>query len=144
MGRSVETIGSNVVHFDCSNYGYEDEEYFEDMAQDEWKCTVDNIQAALSKRYKSLVSVEKWAEYPCRENQIILENYHVQVSISEYCGCGAVSVFVNPCCEYPELAEAWLAKAWPGISRLISENVAALVKVATFSNGEAVFEKMKS
>ncbi|KKN21084.1 hypothetical protein LCGC14_0929100 [marine sediment metagenome] len=139
MGRSVETIGRNVIYFDFS-YGSEND--YEDLATEDWQDLQDNIICAITSKYKSFISTpNQWAEYPYRENRILLENDHVQISISEYCGCGAVSVFVRDDMEYPELAEHWLNQVWDRLSGLISQYVSVLHKVGTFSNGISVYEK---
>lgn len=135
MGRSVERIGKNVIYFDCSEF---DPDF-------EWDDLILNLQSGLSAKYKSLVKCrDKWAEYPYRENRIILENNHVCISISEYCGCGAVSVFVNEHYENDKagtVAKSWLDKNFAGIYKIVSQYCTAMNKIGTFSNGEAVFEK---
>jgi hypothetical protein len=138
MSRSVETIGKNIIYFDCSQFdndGYD------------WNDLIVNLQSELLAKYKSLVECKKkWANYPYRENMIILENYHVQISISEYCGCGAVSVFINTKYENDKagiLAESWLSRNYAGIREIVSKYCTVLNRIATFSNGEAVFEEAK-
>lgn len=138
MSRSVETVGENVVCFDAT--GCEDNNDLDGIIS--W------VMSALQKRYPSLVNVQnKWVEYPYNENRIILENDHVQISVSEYCGCGAFSVFVQPeLDEYwpynTNLAEAWLTQCWGGVRKTVLANVAGLRRIATFSNGEAVYERI--
>lgn len=138
MGRSVETVGNHIVYFDCSEY------YENTIAEELWNDLIMNLQCELSAKYKSLESIkDKWIE---RENRIILKNGHVQISISEYCGCGAVSVFVNPDNEsyWPyntALAEHWLEQCWPNIVKIIEQYVTTLRRLGTFSNGCGVFEK---
>ena len=136
MGRSVETIGDNVVYFD---FQYNDDE---DLASEDWQDLCDNIICAITSRYKSFISTpNQWAEYPYRETRILLENDHVQISISEYCGCGAVSIFVRGDTEYPELAEHWLSQTWDTLLKIISQYVSRIRRLGTFSNGVGVFEK---
>lgn len=141
MGRSVETVGDHVVYFDCSEY------YENTIAEELWNDLIANFQDSLIAKYKSLETVKgKWIE---RENRIILENGHVQISISEYCGCGAVSVFVNPANEehWPysiTLAEYWLDQCWSGIMKIVEQYVTALSKLGAMSNGVSVFEKKSS
>ncbi|KKN69805.1 hypothetical protein LCGC14_0437510 [marine sediment metagenome] len=133
MGRSVETIGDNIVYFDTS-------EFCEDNI--DWEDLCDNIICALTSQYKSFISTpNQWAKCPYRENKILLENDHVQISIAEYCGCGAVSVFVRDNTEYPELAEHWLLQIWDTISEIIGQFVLRLNRLGTFSNGCGVFEQ---
>jgi hypothetical protein len=138
MSRTVETIGDNVIYFDASEFDEFD-----------WSDLIINLQSELAARYKSFIKSEKFVSYPYRENRIILKNDHVQISISEYCGCGAVSIFVNRNLlysdynQYPELAEHWLSQCFSGIEKIIEQFVSPLHKVATFSNGEAVYERKK-
>jgi len=138
MGRSVETVGNHVIYFNFS-YAYEDD--YIDLAAEDWDDMQINIIYALKAKYKSLINVQKWVPYPYRESAIILENDHVQISISEYCGCGAISIFVRLDTEYPELAEHWLDQTWDGIQQIIGEYVTTLRKIGTFSNGESIYEK---
>jgi len=135
MGRSIETIGDNIVYFD---FTYDDF----DLASEDWQDLCDNIICAITSKYKSFISTpNQWAEWPYRENRILLENDHVQISISEYCGCGAVSVFVRNDTEYPELAEHWLLQTWKTISQIVSKYVSVIHRVGTFSNGISIYRK---
>ena len=136
MGRSVETIGNNVIYFD---FQYDDDM---DLAEENWQDLQDNIICVITSKYKSFISTpNQWVKYPYRENRILLENNHVQVSISEYCGCGAVSVFVRDDTEYPELAKYWLSQGWRKLSAIISLYVDILNRLGTMSNGAGVFER---
>lgn len=134
MGRTVESIGKNVIYFDCTEYNELD---YEDL--------ILNLQSSLTHKFKSLERVkDKWVQYPYRENRIILENQFVQVSISEYCGCGAISIFINDKYadeKYGTLAESWLNKNFVEIENVISQYVDTMGKVATFSNGETIYKK---
>jgi len=139
MGRNVETIGNNVIYF---NFTYDNEYDYEDLAAEDWQDLQDNIIWAIASKYKSFVATPGlWAKYPYRENKILLENNHVQISISEYCGCGAVSIFVRSDTEYPELAEYWLSQVWDNLHKIVSKYVSVINRIGTFSNGCAIFEK---
>lgn len=143
MGRNVETIGDNVIYFD---FTYDSENDYEDLAAEDWQDLQDNIICAIAAKYKSfIVTPNQWAKYPpYQENKILLENDHVQISIAEYCGCGAISVFVRPDTEYPELAKHWLSQTWDTIQRIVSEHVTILQRLGTMSNGVGVFKKMNN
>lgn len=131
MGRSVEIIsGADIIYFDASEFDEFD-----------WTDLIWNLQGELTKKYHSFIQSEKFVSYPYQENRIILENDHVQISISEYCGCGAVSIFINESTERIELAEHWLAQCFAGIEKIIEQFILPLRRVATFSNGEAVYER---
>ena len=133
MGRSVETVGENVIYFDCHEY---DEFEFDDL--------IDNLICDLTAKYKSFAQVwMNFVPYPYRENRILVENSLVQVSISEYCGCGAVSVFVSKGLRYfvPEaLAEHWLEQVFPDIAKIVGGYVKVIRRVGRFSNGINVYE----
>jgi hypothetical protein len=125
MSRTVESIGNNVICFDTTTFD-----------ADNWEELLVCLKTAISEHYPSFIKQEnKWTG---RENRIILENSFVSISISEYCGCGAVSVFANA--DYI-LAESWLIRNFSGIKKVISQYVTPLKRIATFSNGEAVYEK---
>ena len=96
MGRGVMTEGDHIVYFDAT--GIEDSFDWGDMQE--------NIVHSLEKQYPSLNRVKKWQD---REIAVILKNYHIQIGISEYCGCGAVSVFVNEqCLNIRRMTICWL------------------------------------
>ena len=132
MGRSVETIGDNVLYFDAS-----DECYQEEFEWDDLRC---NLQCELSAVFPSLYKVDKWADYPYRENHGILQNDFVTVYISEYCGCGAISVVVDEYGEYPDLADYWLRQVWKRLTKIIGQHVTLLNRLGTMSNGCGAFE----
>jgi len=136
MSRTVETIGDNVIYFDASEMN---DEY-------DWDDLIHNLQSEISAKYKSFCFSEEFVSYPYRENRIILENDHVQISISEYCGCGAISIFVNEAAsdhysDYGQLAEYWLNQCFAGIEKIIEQFVSPLRKIATFSNGETIYQR---
>jgi hypothetical protein len=134
MSRSVESVGNNVIFFNATD--------FNDLDYDD---LMDNIRCGVMRRFKSFcIEQKKWAEYPYRENRIILENNFVSISISEYCGCGAISVFVRKDLDYrvnPSLAENWLYLSFPGIKKIIREYCTSLRRIAIASNGEAFYGK---
>lgn len=86
---------------------------------------------------------EAWPSMsPCkhwvgREDHAITENGHAWFGLSEYCGLVAVWLVAKD--RDNALAEAWVAQA----SRKL-HSMGQLRKVATMSNGEAVFERVQS
>ncbi len=130
MGRGVEYIGDDPVFFDGS-------ELIEDYDYDD---LMDNLRYALSKKYPSLEPVNKW-EPRYHETPIILENDHIRVGISDYCGSGAVSIYVQFDVEYPELAQAWLEQVYDGMVKIIERFVTPLRRLGTMSNGVSVYER---
>ena len=129
MGRGVATVGDNSIYFDVC-----------DMLQDEdaWDDLRENLQAALSKAFPSLDVFRDWRGNECRG---VLKNSFVQVYISEYRGCGAISVVTDDS-EYPELAEAWIAKVWERFTKIVGEYTDTLRHIATGSNGIPLFERI--
>lgn len=137
MGRGVETVRSEaggVIYFDTA-------EYQDDLGVEYWEDLTTNLQYAIKAEFKSFEDGIGYVEYPYRENAIVLENDHCMISISEYCGCGAISVFDNHNSEYPELAESWTNKNFEEIEKICEQYVTSLRKLGTFSNGCSVFEK---
>jgi hypothetical protein len=140
MSRSVETIGKNIVYFHIED-GYQSED---------WEDLILNLQLELGLTYPSLYDVKEQAEYTHRESLIILKNRHVYISISEYCGCCAVSVFTRPeLLDYPpynnDLAKSWLEKNWQKMEKIISETVPnPMVRQGTFSDGSSVYQLKNS
>lgn len=137
MGRGVETIGDNVLYFDASEQStgcdWNDVDLlFEDL--------IEMLQNSLIAAFPSLSIYGEFADYPYQENRGILENNYVKIYISEYCGCGAISV-VTADAEYPNRADHWVSQIWNRLTNIIGEHVQLLCKLGTFSNGESVFKK---
>ena len=140
MGRSIETIGDKIVYFKCDDIANE---------EGDWQDLIINLQTELHHKYPSMEAnlKDKWVGYPYNENRIVIENYLVQVSITENCAFGAVSVFVHRDLYYtiPEnLAEHWLEQCWPEIKKIVSRIVPnKLNKLGTMNNGVSFYEKAR-
>ena len=136
MGRSVETVrDSYKIYFDAWEF---DEDGYD------WSDLIDNVRYDLTKKYKSLHQpdgIRRWLPYPFRETAVILENDHIRITISGYCGVGVFCIFTDDESEYPELAEHWLEQNIKNIEEIISQYCTPLRRLGTFSNGEAVFER---
>jgi len=134
MARSVETIsGAETIYF---NSGCLQNEF-------DWDYIITNLQTELNARYPSLLKPDTrtWEEYPYRETLLLVENYHIRVSISGYCGVGVVCLYVSPCSEYPEISRYWLYQNLLGLEKTIKRCLPeTLNKVGTFSNGESVYK----
>ncbi len=130
MGRGVETIGENVLYFDTENF----------TDNFEWCDLIDNLRHGLTAAFSSLEFTDQWASYPYRENRGILENSHIIIYVSEYGGCGAVSVVISED-EHPDLADYWLSQVWKRFTKIVGENVDLLNRIGTMSNGVSVYEK---
>lgn len=138
MGRSVNYLSraAHVAYFDVS--------YMEDSY--EWDDFKDNITSALTDKYPSLS--EETRKWDNNETQIILENTHCEIGLSEYCGLASLSIRVYES-DYNwdklGLAAQWIDKVWPNMLSLLRANVGAdqLSRIGTFSNGESIYQKCK-
>ncbi len=138
MGRSVEHIGPNVIYFDAEGFYTDDS----DVDSINWDNFRESITCALMARYKSLdICENEYAAYPYCENRVILSNDFANISISEYMGCGAFSIYVDPGTEVIGLAEHWINQVYPGIVKTISDYCTVLRRIGTFSTGVGVFEE---
>jgi len=96
----------------------------QDLARWEWEYLIDDIKERLSNAFPSLIPCNQWLG---REDRAILENRHVYIGVSEY--CGDVSVWCVPKEEgYDRWAETnadGLHKAW---ARRIEKRAERLLK----------------
>jgi hypothetical protein len=85
-------------------------------------------------------NVDKWDG---RELHRILQNGHARLVVSEYIGCVSISLAVRDDVEHIGLSEQWLAAAgkkfYNGLKKAYTKDF--MVKLGTFSNGEAVYRK---
>lgn len=150
MGRSVETPTDATTIF-FHHWDIEPEDY--DIAEELFADLIDTIRETIKQPFPSFDAVNTgyrsaWGTH-YRETSVILENGHAFVTIAEYCGLVAVSLVPKPT-DYdwfhttdPEsyLHEHWCNqiadKFMDSLSRCFGGR---LRHVATFSNGEAVFE----
>lgn len=109
-----------------------------------WADLIGEIRANLKARFRSLEDCDEWLD---REDHAILENGHVYIGLSEYCGC--VALWCVPK-EHPDwwrdgnpLAERWAVSivqkaedAWRDLPM-----IQPLVLLGRFSNGEAVYRR---
>jgi len=139
MGRSVSYANGSVIK-EYVDTSYIDDEFMYAEFKDELKRT-------LMSRYKSLSPCEsnKWLG---DEDLALLENDHVYIGISEY--CGLTCVWVTPKSEFDYWAEEteglalnWIAQIEKGFNKLISENFSALKRVGGFSDGTSVYERVE-
>lgn len=136
MGRSVSThrhaVATVFLHLDEIN------------DRDDWDMFVEDLQDnVLQPRYRSLRKCDRWQD---REDHVILENDHFEISVSEYCGCVAV-------CLAPRLVGYdRIDRARWSLAERMADNFekhvqkmfksCAMAKVGTFSNGESVYQKI--
>jgi hypothetical protein len=171
MGRSVIThreavvvaydeFGPNEEYYrECFNELDEDDrEYYSDFetymyrmwnedAQFEWTDYKTGIQDMLKELFPSFEATDRGTGYYGYDDEqvVIAENYHSEVSISEYCGVVAISL--APRSDIEEWQEDWnkrqsIGKAWRNkISSKFEERFSTARKIGTFSNGESVYER---
>lgn len=152
MGRSVSVASGAfaVAYKDCSRLGYitEDENgvklaepyYDEILGQEDWDCWVDSIVEKMKHYYPSFTKCDKWLG---REDHAILENRFAYFGISEYCGLVSLWLVQKEGDDYGD-EQAGLSAGWAGkVEDKFKKRFSELYKLGTFSNGEAVFERIK-
>lgn len=107
---------------------------------DEYRDDMENLRATLRAAFPSLRPCDKWLG---REDWAFLENGHAYFGVSEYCGLVAVWIARRDD-EAHALAAQWLAQVEPRFHALVNGyfGTSALRHVATFSNGEAVYQRI--
>lgn len=103
---------------------------------DEFDSLLSTIQHVLIERFPSLRHVSRWQG---NENNVILESFRAEVSVSEY--CGLVSVCLAPRDPDHPLDQHWSNKAVPGFIKALHEAflTCALRSIGRASNGEQFF-----
>jgi hypothetical protein len=112
---------------------YDDVSHLED--QWDWNMYKESIEEMAQHHWPSLICCDRWLG---REDRAILENSHCYVGVSQYCGLAAIWLVYKDDGEYPQLAQEWAFQIMPKFEKIFG----GLRKVATFSNGESVFEKI--
>jgi hypothetical protein len=153
MGRSVSTHLNAYETFFLTlpaNTGDNEEEYGHD--EHAWGDFIEDLKQVLSGTargggFPSLRDCDRWNG---RENHVILENDHCEISVSEYCGlvavCLAPQEFDNGYSDdqrRTNLAQGWTSRM---CGKFLKELTAAyqgsaLVSQGSMSNGEQVFTK---
>lgn len=158
MGRSVWTHAGTVgtTYLECTGgfcpkcsmacYGWICDECGGDLepdaeaAQWEFDALVDGLREVMREHYPSFEIADHWPE---RESHCILESDLCQVCISEY--MGMVAIDVVPRLDHGRYDLEGIATAWCETHALpfIQKTFGQFRKLATFSNGEAVFEEIQ-
>lgn len=130
MSRSVDYLNraNAVAYIDASHL------VSESTDQWEWDDFVNDIVYQLQDKYPSLTEPYK-KTWDSNEVEIILRNMFCDVGISEYMGLVSVSIRAD---EYNPLAVSWVNKIKDEFLKIGDLN-----KVGTFSNGEAVYKRIK-
>lgn len=134
MGRSVSTHRHAVATV------YLNPEIEDDGDSFAWDSFVEDLQQnVIADRFPSFSECDRWMD---REDHVIMENAHAEVSVSEY--CGLVAVCLAPRDPDDAFAVAWTENFASSFHAHVTKmfKSSALTKVGTFSNGESVFEKI--
>lgn len=132
MGRSVSThrhaVATVYLHPELEDNDWAWNDFCEDLR--------DNV---LVPRYPSLRKCDRWQD---REDHVILENQHVEVSVSGY--CGLVAVCLAPIDPYDAFKVAFAGRMANNFEKHITKmfKSCALVKEGTFSNGESFYRRI--
>lgn len=131
MGRSVSThrnaVATVFLHLDIDeDFSWDD--FINDLR--------DNV---IGPKYPSMENCNRWLG---REDHIILQNCYGEISVSEYCGC--VAICLAPRDDDDGWNSAWCHRAAKNFERIVTKafKSSAMQKVATFSNGEAMYRKI--
>lgn len=144
MGRSVSYPGGAHVayaHWDAGWIADDGDptsgQIDELVAQDDWQFIVEDYREKILANYPSTWITSGWIG---REDQIVAKNRHASFGISEYCGCIAYWVVLREDIDADRqgLAESWFNRVGPKFE----ERFVTLVHLGTFSNGEAIFQRI--
>jgi hypothetical protein len=127
MGRSVSYATGAV------SVCYEHIE--DDMESWDWEWYLERIQDEARQAFPSLDDCDYWLD---REDHAIIENQHCYIGVSEYCGLVSIWLVPKDDNDHPELSANWCTQVTPTFNKLFQQ----LRKVGTFSNGEAIFERI--
>lgn len=130
MSRSVWVPDNAVAvaYRDVSDIGYE---YWEDDFI-EW------VRDSAKELFPSMSADDSWIEWEARS---VMENDFAMVVVSEYMGLAAVSLVLK---EYSEFNPEGLVNRWvPGAVEKFHKRFAEYRRVAAFSNGEVMYERIE-
>ena len=151
MGRSVDYLNKalQVSYFQwplIESYNDETDEFEQTDEFEEGYIVTEDIQECIICEFPEFDRSKKWDG---RETSIILKGYGTEIGLSEYCGLASLSIRIDENeLDYNDYDEAEYNEQYDKILSWINENWARISagysqfnKVATFSNGEAIFEK---
>lgn len=135
MGRSVSyASGSIAIAYQYLDAGQDENGKDIEPDSDTFDYVIDDIKEYSKSLWPSFENADEWLG---REDHAILENRHAYIGISEY--CGLVSVWLVPK-EDNNLSVNFCLQ----IKDKFLKSFGTLNKVGQFSNGEAVFERVKA
>lgn len=133
MGRSVSFPSGAHVAFDHWETDYEDAW----QTQDDWDDIIEYFKQRVREHYPSAWEVDKWVG---REDHALFANGYAYFGVSEYCGCIAYWIVPRDDIYGSEegLAQRWFNQVGPKFI----ERFATLHRLGTFSNGEAIYQRI--
>lgn len=125
----------------CGNVGFYVRERY--PAELVWEDFIDNLRSAFKRQFRSLEDCDEWLG---REDHALLENRHAYIGVSEYYGLVSVWCVAKeddgwPPANIDALRERWAASIERTAARLLESFAPRLVKIGTFSNGEAIYRR---
>lgn len=129
MGRSVSYPRGALVAFTHID---------DEMDYLDWQDMLDSERDYVQSLWPSFEPADHWRG---REDHVIARNRLVEFGMSEYCGLVAYWLVPRDDLEsagLEALAETWIARVAPRFLKTFG----TLRKIGTFSNGEAVFERI--
>ena len=139
MARSVSyASGSVYIEYAHVDYGDEEDNYSFD-------CDVDYFRNQLKTAFKSVNGVDFWID---REDHVVAENSFAQFGISEY--GDVVSIWCVPVEPsyyndggWENLRDNWIGQIENNFVKIARSSFGTpIIKIGTFSNGEAVFRAL--
>lgn len=133
MGRSVSRP-SNAAVTTYTTFEVENG----DDANDDFQFAVSDMRDALNAAFPSVTSDDRWLG---NEDHVIASNRHAYFGVSEY--MGLVCWWIVPIDDSP-LASQWIAQIESRFEKIVADNWPGtpLRRLGTFSNGEAIFERV--
>lgn len=152
MGRSVDYLNNAL----CVNYfewpkTWRIDDNGKDIETEEYEdayFVIEHIRETIISEYPEFSKCSRWDG---RDVNIILEGYGTEIGLSEYFGLSSLSIRVDQSIleycnteeESQELnnsTEQWIFDNWPIIGKYWN----IYQKIGTFSNGDAVYEQIKT
>lgn len=128
MGRSVSVPREAIARA----YTYIEEDDLQDF-----DFIIEDFQESVKSLFPSFVECDKWLG---REDHAVLENNFAYAGISEYCGLVCYWMVLKQDVEDVESSSLGLAQRWAcQVTKKFVDTFGTLIKLGTFSNGEAVF-----
>jgi hypothetical protein len=149
MSRSVDYLKNalKVSYFEwpvIECYDDENDQYVKTDEYEDSDIVKDDIQESILSEFPEFDRAKKWEG---NEVFIILTGYGAKIGFSEYCGLASLSIAIDE----DQLPNSWddnYDEVYDNTQKWINDNWARISigysqfnKIATFSNGEAIFEK---